>query len=155
MIYISRGAFKPLLIIGSVIFIPLTLASIVLTFHDWKIELLAVDAGLIVLYALYVWIVDKDSKSKKRYLLCEDHTMQIIENGREQLSISRDTVVEIQYYRISKLKNWLLLECYTAPQCAAVFYKENGEEKRYFFGYPNLEELRTFCEEKGICLKIV
>lgn len=154
MIYLSEGAFKPALIFISLIFLPMSVGCLVLTFVDFRVELLIVSLLMILSYSLIVFGIYKFSKTKKYYLIKEDEYIVINYSNIDCLKIDVRNILEIEYYKISSVKAWFMLYNCIWPQCAFITYVNNEKKECKYIGNPNFDEIKRLCIDEGIALSI-
>ena len=149
MIYLNSGAFKPVVIFLSAIFLLFFgIPTIVLK----SVEMLICFFVTLFLHLGVIFMLYKEAKSKKNYLLLkDDHVIikypNINKKGYEEIPISN--IVAIEYYKLWSIK-FLLILLHRIPQSAYVIYKSADCEIRKFIGYPNYDEIKKICFEVNI-----
>jgi len=162
MIYLNTGAFKPLLILLSVAFLPQCLGGLICYFEDYRVEKLIITLFLFLGYFLSVFGCYKYSKSKKDYLIVkENNHIVVVYNDKPNdknfsYEICLENIVKVEYHKISSLKEWVvLLHCYTLPQSVFVRHLTKGEEDCKLIGYPDYNEIKALCDELGIAFEVI
>ena len=155
MIYLNIGFFKSSFILFSFISLPLAIACFVLTFIDFRWELLIVSLVIFLGYCAIVLGLYKKSRNQKYYLCVrEGDIVEInytnIQSTSEPLKLNRENIVKFEYYKITSVKAWCMLYNYVCPQCVYITYLNDGEELCRHIGYPKYEDIQQLCVALGI-----
>ena len=154
MIYLNEGSFKPSLILISIIVLPTSIASWILTFVDFRIELFIVSFLMLGCYFLFVWGIYKHSKTKKYYLFVEDKAVVINYPNLNCFKVDMHDIIKIEYYKILSIRAWCMIFNCVFPQCAYITYLKNGKEICNHIGYPKFDKISKLCMDMGIELVV-
>ena len=154
MIYLNTGFFKPAIILFSIIFLPMIIGCCVLTFFDFRLELLIISLIMVLGYMLFVFGIYKYSKTEKYFLAKQENDCIIINYpnvSRDNfLTLSCDDIVRIEYYKIMSVKAWWMLVSCVGPQCAYITYLCDNKEICKLIGYPDYNQISQLCRSLGI-----
>lgn len=158
MISLSHAQFKPTVILLSLIFVPLILATLILCLLDNMFDIFMLFVCLTVSYTLIIIILSKIFKRNKYCLVLYDAyfvaTYPNLGKRCGHIQVTYEDIVRLEYYKISSLKSWLLLFNYVVPQSVFITYKCKNEIITELLGYMEYEEIKKLTAEKGISLKI-
>ena len=159
MIYLNKGAFKPMLILISIILLPLSISCLLLTIYDFRVQTFIISLAMLFVYFCTILGIYKHSKTSKYYLTLQDNTYMLINypnvsSNMQPLKLNYNEIIKMEYYKITSIKAWCLLICYVCPQCVYITYAQNGKEESRLIGYPKFEEIRALCADLGIDLII-
>ena len=158
MYYLENKQFKPAMILFGIPFIPSIIGLIIANIMVFEIELLIVLLLVLVVYITIVLILWKISKRKNHYLLLKNDEIEIVFhdffNGKTKLELPYNKIKNIEYYRITSLKGWLMLFSYVFPKCVYITYEINGEEQTKFIGYMDYKDVKEVAKNNNIEIKI-
>ena len=152
MIYLNEGFFKPMFIFVSMLLLPISTACWILTFYDFRIELLIVTLIISLIYFISVAGIYIYSKTKKYFILIEDNAVIInypIQNSIQH-KICFDDIVKMEFYSLSSIRSWCMLYNYVVPGCAFITYKHNDTEICKHIGYPDFSKIRDACLKMNV-----
>ena len=157
---LNSAQFKPMSIFFSVIFLPITMALLVYTILEFRIELLIVSLVLLCLYIFILMIVYKESKKKNNYIVLYDKHLIIKHqslNNHKETKFLYSTIANLKYYRTTSIKSWLysVLDglCFL-PNAVFLVYYDCGKEKEIAIGYLSRENIKQISLSFGIKLRI-
>lgn len=157
MIFLNIGLFKPSCILTSVVILPITIASWVLVFANFKIGLFVVSLLMLLCYFAIVFWLYKYSKTEKYYLFEEDNVLIINYpkvDGKCYSQINVCSILKMEYYKISSAKSWCMLYNYVSPQCVYITYVVDGKEVCQHIGYPEFNKISKLCTDIGVPLLV-
>ena len=153
MISLREGFFKPMLILLSIIFLPTSCASWILTLSNFRIAPLIVSLVFSLSFFATVFGVYKYSKSDKEQLYSEEGVLVIIYPNvttSPRTEIEVNNIVKIEYYKISSFRAWCMLYNYVCPCSAFITYLLDGKEVCKHIGYPRYDKIKTLCSDIGV-----
>ena len=150
MIFLNAGILKPELVFTSIISFPIIALSLIATFLDFQIKFLVTSLSIVILYSAIVFFIYKASKSKKYYIYLEGDFLIINYINMHCSKINIGNISKVEYYKMSSVKNWILLHSYVLPQCVFITYQNDGVEVCDNLGYPQLNEIKKLCTDAGI-----
>ena len=156
MIYLNKAFFKPILILESILFLPLSTVFLIACILNFSIALL-IGLGLLVsVYAISTIFLYQYSNSHRYWLTMEDDWLMIsypnIMDNSTELRICKKDIVKIEYYRLFSVRSWLMLHNYVCPQCAFITFVHDDKKYHKLCGYPDYKELKALCEKEGIAI---
>ena len=155
MIYLNQALFRPMCILLSIVFLPISIACWVITFLDFRIEVLIVSVCVFLFYIATLFVTYNYSKTIK-YFLCKKNDLIIIKyhslNNNGFFEIPICNIINIEYYRLSSIKGWCMLYNYVCPQCAYITYLNDEKEISLHIGYPTQNDIENLCKAVGIKL---
>ena len=155
MIYLDSNIFRSGLLLVSVAFLPLTIASFLLGCFQKHIFALVCSLVLFLLYLLSVLDYYRASKSTKHYL-CIKGDMLVISSdsfGKESVEVPINSVVKLKYYRLLSWRAWLYIINYVlAFGSTDIVFMKDGVQESHSIGYPKFQEIELLCKETGIPL---
>ena len=155
MIYLNSNIFRSGLLLTSVAFLPLTIASFLLGCFEKHIFALVCSLVLFLLYLLSVLYYYRASKSTKNYL-CIKGDMLVISSdsfGKESVEVPINSVVKIKYYRLFSWRAWLYIIDYVLVFGSTdIVFMKDGVQESHSIGYPKFQEIELLCKETGILL---
>lgn len=161
MIYLNRKQFLPAMVLINVMFLPIILTLAVLCFLYHVLTPLPIIGILLVVYLLFVFCVSKSSKSSKKYLIIHDDYLDICcgnkycDSNTGLWTVSYNKIQQIDYYRVSSLKGWLIVWSYLFPKCVFITIQDcYGKEESVFIGYMDLYQVTMIAEKGNIELVI-
>ena len=156
MIYLNSNIFRSGLLLTSVAFLPLTIASFLLGCFEKHIFALVCSLVLFLLYLLSVLYYYRASKSTKHYL-CIKGDMLVISSdsfGKESVEVPINSVVKIKYYRLLSWRAWLstIINYVLVFGSTYIVFMKDGVQESHSIGYPKFQEIELLCKETGILL---
>lgn len=155
---LSSAQFKPFCIFFSVIFLPITIALLVYTILDFRIELLIIVLLLFSVYLFIIWLVNKECKKENNYVTLYDKHLLIKHpnaNNCKETKFLYKSIARFEYYKMTSLKAWLNLFMGLCPNCVFIVYYEEGKEKKLFVGYLSYKNIYQISQITGIDFRTV
>lgn len=141
MFYLNSGFFKPMSIITTLIFGPLAVMLSIAAISDFQVKWFV---GFLIMIGFYFAVLGglhRYSNSKRNFIRVEPDQVTIQYNGM-CMQLQCVDIVKIEYYRISSILAWLMLENFVAPQCVYVTFINNGANICKHIGYLNYNDVR-------------
>lgn len=159
MVYLNAGFFTPFCILISIIFLPLSIACLVLTIVDFRLESFIITLVFWLIYFIALLVGNKFSTSKKYFLHTDESDCIVINypnasQDNNSLRLDKRKVIKMEYYKLSSFRAWCMLYNCVCPQCLYITYLCNGMEEKSFIGYPNFDKIKNFCVLSNIELII-
>ena len=152
MIYLNTGVFKPMMIIISIIYFPIAIASAFILFSELRLEIIVVSVLLFVFYLFCSFGIYKHSVSKKYFITTNNDyiTIKYPNIGTQELTLKSNQILKIEYYKLSSIVAWYNLCNYICPQCVFITFIYDGKEMCKHIGYPNFDEISKLCAEFNV-----
>ena len=158
MYNLSEKQFKPTIIFLSIIFYPLLLGVLAVLISSFDIMILIIFLMLLLVYVVLIIFYKKISNNKNHNLIIYDCKMVInypnINNVKHILEISYDSIIKLEYYKITSLVSWFQLLNGIVPKCVFITYIKNGEEVCELMGHMELNDIKKIANDKNIKLII-
>ena len=155
MVNLSSGVFKPMCILASILLLPSSFTCLALFLFNPSASMLIIALFFFLCYAAVLILTYRDSRKEDHYLHLLDNRLVIYYPNlgkASPLSIEISKIVNIEFYKISSIRAWLMLFNYVCPQCAYINYKMGEKEECKFIGYPDYIRLCELCRDNGIVL---
>lgn len=157
MYYLNQKEYVPVLLLGSVSFVPILIATFIGSFFDWT--MIFVFLPVLLLYVLFIIFCIITSKRKDTFILAKEDEMQIvykdISKRKIELNLSYNQIKRFDYFSLGSFRGWLLiLNSFRGPMTVYITYSINGIEESPLIGFLDYKDIKKICKEKNIELKI-
>ena len=158
MYNLSEKQFKPAVFFLSIIFFPLLLGVLAVLICNFDMIILIIFLMLLLVYITLIIFYKKISNNKNHNLIIYDCKMVInypnINNMKHILEISYDSIIKLEYYKITSLVSWFQLLNGIVPKCVFITYIKNGKEVCELMGHMELNDIKKIANDKNIKLII-
>ena len=158
MYNLSKKQFKPAIIFLSIIFYPLFLGVLAVLICNFDIIILITFLMLLLVYIILIIFYKKISNNKNYNLIIYDCKMVInypnIKKMKHVLEIYYDSIIKLEYYKISSLVSWFQLLNGVVPKCVFITYIKNGIEVCELMGHMEFKDINKIANDKKINLII-
>lgn len=156
MYNLSEKQFKPAIIFLSIIFYPLFLGVLAVLICNYDISILIIFLLLLVAYIVLIVFYKRISSNKAHNLILEDCKMVInypnINRMKNTLEIYYDSIIKLEYYKMTSLISWFQLLNGVVPKCIFITYVKDGKEISELMGYMDLKDIKKISNDKKIKL---
>ena len=156
MYNLSEKQFKPAFIFLSIIFYPLLLGVLAVLICDFDIMILIIFIFLLLVYIILIVFYKKISNNKAHNLILHDCRMVInypnINNMKHVLEIYYESIIKLEYYKMTSLISWFQLLNGVVPKCIFITYIKDGKEVCELMGYMDLKDIIKIANDKKIKL---
>lgn len=159
MYYLEKKQLQPQLILLSVFFLPIILAIVVTFCINQSKTALIVLSILLFVYVVLIAVLGILSLRKNKYLEVKGDMLSVrypnINCCKNCLKITNTQIISIGYYKLSSVKNWLMLFNYVLPKSVYIVYMdENDKQCCDFIGYLNINDVRKISKQLNVSLNI-
>lgn len=158
MYNLSEKQFKPAVIFLSIIFSPLLLGVLAVLIFNFDMIALIIFLMLLLVYIILIIFYKKISNNKNHNLIIYDCKMVInypnFNNMKHVLEIDYNSIIKLEYYKISSLVSWFQLLNGVVPKCVFITYIKNGIEVCELMGHMDLNDIKKITNDKNIKLVI-